>query len=64
MSLSELLQKRAAATRSGKEKKDTALILVWLPGGHSHLETYDPKPLASSDYRGPYSPIETGTPGM
>ena len=64
LSLPELLRRRTAAAESGREKKETALILVWLPGGHSHLETYDPKPLASSDYCGPYSPIETKAPGM
>src|SRR5205814_5640415 len=35
-----------------------------LPGGASHLETYDPKPNASSDYRGPYAPIVTAAPGI
>ena len=43
---------------------DTALLVVWLHGGASHLETYDPKPLAPSEYRGPYRPIATRVPGM
>jgi hypothetical protein len=38
--------------------------VVWLHGGASHLETYDPKPLAPSEYRGPYRPIATTVPGM
>ncbi len=42
----------------------TAIILVWLRGGPSHLETFDPKPDAPSDYRGPYKAIATKTPGM
>ena len=29
----------------------TAVIMVWKPGGCSHLDTYDPKPEASSEYR-------------
>jgi len=62
LSLSELLNQRSQA--NGADKQDTAVILVWLPGGHSHLETYDPKPLATSDFRGPYTPIETVVPGM
>ena len=41
-----------------------AVIVVWLRGGASHLETYDPKPEASSDYRGPYAAIATHTPGL
>lgn len=62
LSLSELLNQRSQA--KGADKQDTAVILVWLPGGHSHLETYDPKPQATSDFRGPYAPIETVVPGM
>lgn len=63
LSIPQLLRQRGEAADS-TSKSDTALILVWLPGGHSHLETYDPKPLASRDYRGPYSPIETAASGM
>lgn len=42
----------------------TAVILVFLPGGQSHLDTYDPKPDASSEYRGPFQTIATKVPGM
>lgn len=38
--------------------------MVWCHGGASHLETYDPKPAAPSEYRGPYQPISTRVPGM
>lgn len=40
------------------------MILVWLRGGASHLEPWDPKPEAPSEYRGPYNPIATQTPGI
>jgi hypothetical protein len=66
LSLADLLRSRAEAatpTEAGRTAR-TALILVWLHGGASHLETYDPKPLASSDYRGPYAPIATNVPGL
>ena len=54
MSLPGLMRLRAEApTQTTAER--TALIVVWLHGGASHLETYDPKPLAASDYRGPYN---------
>ena len=43
---------------------NTAVILVWLRGGASHLETWDPKPDAPVEYRGPYKTIATRTPGM
>lgn len=42
----------------------TAVILVWLRGGASHLETFDPKPDAPLEYRGPFSPISTNVPGI
>jgi hypothetical protein len=41
-----------------------ALIVVWLHGGASHLESFDPKPDAPSEYRGPYKPIATQTNGL
>ena len=45
-------------------RTDTAVLVVWLHGGASHLETYDPKPLAPVEYRGPYRPIATSVPGL
>lgn len=45
-------------------KKDTAIILLWLDGGPSQLETYDPKPEASDEYRGPWKAINTNVPGI
>jgi hypothetical protein len=58
----DLLRRRAeAATAPGR---DTALLVVWLHGGASHLETYDPKPAAPAEYRGPYGAIPTSVPGM
>jgi hypothetical protein len=58
----ELLRRRAQAKSDHRER--TALLVVWLWGGASHLETYDPKPLAPAEYRGPYQPIRTRVPGM
>jgi uncharacterized protein (DUF1501 family) len=63
MTLSQLYRLRAAAP-SGRGNERPALIVVWLQGGASHLETYDPKPLAPSEIRGPYTAIATRTAGM
>ncbi len=52
------------AGEGSAEKKDTATILLWLDGGPSQLETYDPKPEAPSEYRGPWGAIPTNVPGM
>ncbi len=62
LALPGLLRLRAAAGESSRGR--TAVLLVWLPGGASHLETYDPKPLAPSEYRGPFSAIATRAPGV
>jgi hypothetical protein len=57
-----LLGLRAAAPN--RPRADTALLVVWLHGGASHLETYDPKPLAPAEYRGPYRSVATSVPGL
>ena len=64
LTLADLLRLRtSAATNSNgiAENKDTAVILLFVHGGPSHLETYDMKPQAPSDIRGPFSPIRTRT---
>jgi len=63
LSLPALLRRRAEAGDSGNGER-TAVIIVWLRGGCSHLDSYDPKPLAGSDYTGPFSTIATKTPGL
>ncbi len=56
---------RLRADEAGRtDSSRTAVILVWKPGGCSHIDTYDPKPLAPSEYRGPFSTIDTVVPGL
>lgn len=43
--------------------QDTAVIQYWLNGAASHFETYDPKPDAPVEIRGPFKPIATNVPG-
>ncbi|MDB4637440.1 MAG: DUF1501 domain-containing protein [Planctomycetaceae bacterium] len=43
---------------------DKSCIFILLCGGPSHVDTWDMKPDAPMDYRGPYEPIETKVPGM
>ena len=42
----------------------TSVILFWMWGGPSQIETFDPKPNAPSEYRGPFRPIATSVPGI
>ncbi len=43
---------------------DTSVILLFCHGGPSHIDTYDLKPGAPAEYRGPFRPIRTNVPGM
>ena len=41
-----------------------SVILLWMQGGVSHLDTFDPKPDASADIRGPFKAVGTNVPGI
>ena len=56
------LAQAAESSVAGREKN--AVIMVWQPGGCSHIETYDPKPHAGSEYSGPFGTIPTKVPGL
>jgi hypothetical protein len=56
-----VLRARASSTR---ERADTSVILLYLHGGPSQLETYDLKPDAPAEYRSVFRPIRTAVPGM
>src|SRR3954465_6657909 len=60
LSLADVLRVRAA-TDSAKAK---AVILLWLWGGPSQLDTFDPKPNAPLEYRGPFGTVPTRIPGV
>lgn len=49
---------------SALRSDDRAVILLWLDGGPSQLETYDPKPEAPAEYRGPWGATKTNVPGI
>jgi hypothetical protein len=61
LGLADLMRARAAGIA---EVRDTSVILFWMWGGPSQLETYDLKPDAPSEYRGPFRPIATAVPGL
>jgi hypothetical protein len=62
LTLADLLRLRARA--GTPPSTDTAVILLWLPGGPPHMETYDLKPNAPSEFRGAFRPIPTVVPGL
>ena len=67
LGLDDLFRLRAQAA-SGEAPptggKARACILVWLAGGPSHIDTWDPKPDAPAEYRGEFKPIDTALPGV
>ena len=66
LGFTDILRLRAqAATAMGKASPDEVrCILIWLDGGPTHYETFDPKPDAPSDIRGDFKPIPTRVPGI
>jgi hypothetical protein len=61
LSLADLLAARAAPAAGGPAR---SVLLLWLWGGPAHLDTWDPKPGAPLEYRGPFCPIATSVPGV
>src|SRR6185369_16248946 len=62
LTLPDFLRLRAEGATA--TRRDTNVILVWLSGGPGHMETYDPKPEAVDQYRGPFGAIGTALPGV
>jgi hypothetical protein len=62
LALSPTFQRILAA--EGPTRRAKACILVWLNGGPSHLDTWDPKPDAGDDYHGPVQTIDTAAAGV
>jgi len=58
-----MLRAQAHAAQAVSRAPAKACILVWLDGGPSHYETFDPKPQAPVEVRGNFHPISTKVPG-
>src|SRR5688572_8699833 len=62
LSLADLLRLRARGTPAHGPAR--SVLLLWLWGGPAHLDTWDPKPNAPLEFRGPFGPIATRVPGV
>ncbi len=62
LSLASVLRLQAANPSSQRDPK--SVILFWLSGGPSQIDTWDPKPDAPPEIRGPYQSIATSVPGV
>ncbi|MBI5760776.1 MAG: DUF1501 domain-containing protein [Planctomycetales bacterium] len=63
LALDDILRLRALGAELGQVPPDTSVIQIWLGGGPSQFETFDPKPLAPMEIRGPYRAIQSKLPG-
>ncbi len=61
MTLTDVL---AAEARSGVRNSHKAIIMIYLPGGPAHQDTWDLKMDAPSEIRGEFKPIKTNVPGI
>lgn len=64
LSLPTLLRQRAEAARNGKSTRHRSVILLWMAGGPSHIDTWDPKPDRPYENRGPFGVTQTKLPGV
>src|SRR6202007_3301014 len=59
LSLAGMLKARAAGSSARK-----SAIMIYLPGGPSHMDMYDLKPDAPAEFRAEFKPIQTNLPGV
>lgn len=64
LALPELLRARAEARAGGLPVKDTAVVMLWLSGGPTHIETFDPKMDAPAEFRSTVGDVATRVPGV
>lgn len=64
LSVPDLLRSRAEAAQAGRPVSPKSVILLWMTGGPSHLDTWDPKPDRPVENRGPFGTIPTKLPGV
>src|SRR5207248_958231 len=64
LSVPELLRQRASAAENGKPRAPKSIILLWMAGGPSQIDTLDPKPDRPPENRGPFGTIATRLPGV
>jgi Protein of unknown function (DUF1501) len=65
LTLADQLRLTAHAAPAGSTSKPMkSAIMIYLPGGPSHIDTYDLKPEAPAEFRGEFKPIKTNVPGI
>jgi hypothetical protein len=64
LGLADLLRLQSRGASNGGRTSPKSILVLWLWGGPSHMETFDLKPDAPSEFRGEFKPIRTNVPGL
>jgi hypothetical protein len=64
MSLADLLRSDARGNSVSRGGRKPSVIILWMRGGPSHIDTWDPKPDAPVEYRGEFKTVPTNVPGV
>ena len=65
LSLADLLRSKARAAGAGaSSSRRPSVIILWMRGGPSHIDMWDPKPDAPAEYRGEFATVPTKIPGV
>jgi len=64
LTLPNLLRMKAQAKARGASVQDKSVIWIWLSGGPTHVETFDPKMTAPVEYRSVTGEVPTNIPGV
>jgi hypothetical protein len=62
--LPDLLRARAAASAVGRQTRNTSVVWLWLGGGPTHVETFDPKMSAPMEFRSTVGAVQSNVPGI
>jgi hypothetical protein len=64
LTLPDLLRARASAAAAGRPTRNTSVVWLWLGGGPTHVETFDPKMSAPAEFRSTVGAVPTNVPGI
>lgn len=65
LTMADMLRLQAQGAAAGQSPaRGKSVIMIYLPGGPTHLDTYDMKPAAAREFRGELNPINTNVPGV
>ena len=64
LALPDLLRLEAQAKANSGERGKNSVIILWMRGGPSHIDMWDPKPEAPAEFRGEFGVLPTRVPGI